>query len=64
LGLANNNRTKPDGTPEFLQIMSMINEYKIYVAGPPLPVQIAMGHVIGGIARLLGMKKYYPEYSR
>jgi hypothetical protein len=41
----------------------MINEFKIYIASPPLPVQIAMGHVIGGITQLFGIKKYYPDYN-
>ncbi|MBL7733661.1 MAG: cupin domain-containing protein [Chitinophagaceae bacterium] len=62
-GLGNDNKTKPDGTPSFLQIMAMVNEYEIYVAGPPLPIQRAMGFLIGGIARVLGYKKYYRQYS-
>lgn len=62
-GLGNNGKTKPDGTPSFLQIMAMANEYEIYIAGPPLPIQKIMGLVIGGLARLLGYRKFYPEYS-
>lgn len=39
-GLGNSpGKTKPNGTPSFLQIMVMANEYELYVAGPPLPVQ-------------------------
>jgi quercetin dioxygenase-like cupin family protein len=63
-GLGNDNKTKEDGTPPFLQIMAMANEYEIYVAGPPLPIQKIMGLVLGGIARLLGYKKYYKQYSQ
>jgi hypothetical protein len=62
-GLGNDNKTKADGTPSFLQIMAMVNEYEIYVAGPPLPIQKIMGVVLGGLARWLGYKKYYSQYS-
>ena len=62
-GLGNDNKTKEDGTPSFLQIMAMTNEYEIYIAGPPLLIQKMMGFVIGGIARLFGYKKYYSKYS-
>lgn len=63
-GLGNDHKTKPDGSPSFLQIMAMANEYEIYIAGPPLPVQKIMASVFGGIARLLGYKKYYRQYSQ
>jgi hypothetical protein len=33
------------------------------VAGPPLPIQKIMGILLGGIARLAGLKKFYPEFS-
>lgn len=62
-GLGNAGKTRPDGTPSFLQIMAMANEYQLYVAGPPLPVQKLMSVMIGACARLLGYRKYYPEYS-
>lgn len=62
-GLGNDNKTKADGTPSFLQIMAMANEYEIYLAGPPLFIQRLMGFVLGGFARLLGYKKYYRHYS-
>lgn len=62
-GLANDGKTKADGSPSFLQIMAMANEYEIYIAGPPVPIQKAMGFVLGGVGRLLGHKKYYPRYS-
>lgn len=63
-GLGNDNKTKADGTPAFLQIMAMANEYEIYIAGPPLPIQKIMGFVLGGIARIAGYKKYYKQYSQ
>lgn len=62
-GLGNDNKTKPDGTPSFLQIMAMANEYEIYIAGPPLFIQKIMGLVLGGIARIIGYQKYYKQYS-
>jgi len=62
-GLCNDGKTKPDGSPEFLQIMAMNNEYEVYMAGPPLFLQKMMGAVIGNFARLFGYKKYYPQYS-
>ncbi len=62
-GLANDGRTKPDGTPSFLQIMAMANRYQLYVAGPPLAVQRMLSVLLGGLARLFGTKAFYPEYS-
>jgi quercetin dioxygenase-like cupin family protein len=62
-GMGNDDKTKPDGTPPFLQIMAMANTYEIYIAGPPLPIQKIMGVLLGGIARLFGYKKFYPAYS-
>lgn len=62
-GLCNNGKTSADGTPTFLQLMAMANEYELYVAGPPLPIQKLMGVMLGGMARLAGLKKFYPEYS-
>ena len=62
-GLGNAGKTSPDGTPSFLQIMAMANEYELYIAGPPLPVQKAMSAVLGGLARMIGYKKFYPEFS-
>lgn len=63
-GLGNDDKTKPDGTPKFLQIMAMANTYEIYVAGPPLAIQKLLSAVLGGFSRLIGYKKFYPEYSR
>jgi hypothetical protein len=62
-GLGNDGKTSADGTPAFLQIMAMVNEYEIYVSGPPLPVQKIMGLLLGGFAKLLNYKKYYKQYS-
>ncbi|MDJ1505928.1 cupin domain-containing protein [Xanthocytophaga agilis] len=63
-GLSNDNKTAKDGTPAFLQLMAMVNEYEIYITGPPLFIQKALGFVLGGLAKLIGIKKYYPQYSK
>lgn len=62
-GLANDGKCDKNGTPSFLQIMSFGNEYELFVSGPPLIIQKIMSFVLGGIGRLLGYKKFYPQYS-
>jgi quercetin dioxygenase-like cupin family protein len=62
-GLGNDGKTKPDGTPSFLQIMTMVNKYQLYVAGPPVFVQKIMGFIVGSVARMLGYRGYYAGYS-
>jgi quercetin dioxygenase-like cupin family protein len=62
-GLANDGKTKADGSPTFMQIMAMCNEYEIYIAGPPVSLQKMLGFLFGGVARLFGKKKFYKEYS-
>lgn len=62
-GLSNDGKTKPDGTPNFLQLMAMVRKYQLYIAGPPVFVQKLMSFVVGGIARIFGYKSYYPKYS-
>jgi len=51
------------GKLSFLQIMVMAKEYDMIIAGPPVFVQKIMRAVLSPIGRLLGYKKYYPEYS-
>lgn len=62
-GLANDNKTRKDGSPRFMQMMAMINKYKIYLAGPPVRLQKMMSYLFGGIAQLMGYKSYYKKYS-
>jgi quercetin dioxygenase-like cupin family protein len=62
-GLAQDEKTDAKGSPSFMQIMAMCNEYKVYIAGPPVFIQRLMGFVLGGIARISGRKKFYPQYS-
>lgn len=61
-GLANDDKTKKDGTPKFLQLMTMINSYKIYLAGPPLALQKMLGNTIGRVAAWFGYKSFYEKY--
>jgi quercetin dioxygenase-like cupin family protein len=63
-GLGNDDKTKPDGTPNFLQLMAMVRKYELFVAGPPVFVQKIMSIVLGTIGRLFGYKSYYPKYSK
>lgn len=51
------------GKLSFLQIMVMAKEYDMVIAGPPIFIQTIMRAVLSPIGRLLGYKKYYPEYS-
>lgn len=51
------------GELSFLQIMAMAKEYEMIIAGPPIWLQQVMWAVLGPIGRMLGYKKYYPEYS-
>jgi mannose-6-phosphate isomerase-like protein (cupin superfamily) len=62
-GLCNSGRTTADGQPSFLQIMTMVNRYQIFIAGPPVFVQRIMGWTIGSLARLLGYRSHYPEFD-
>lgn len=62
-GLANDGKTGPDGTPDFLQLMTWVNKYEVFVAGPPLWVQKLLGYVLGSIGGLVGYRNFYEKYS-
>lgn len=51
------------GELSFLQIMVMAKEYDMVIAGPPVFVQKILRAVFSPVARILGYRKYYPEYS-
>jgi len=51
------------GSLNFLQVMVMAKEYDMVIAGPPLFVQKIMRAVLSPVGKLLGYKKYYPEYD-
>jgi mannose-6-phosphate isomerase-like protein (cupin superfamily) len=52
------------GKLSFLQIMAMMKEYDMYIAGPPLVFQKILSSVLYPFAKIRGIKKFYPEYSR
>ena len=52
------------GKLSFLQIMALLKEYEMYIAGPPLFVQKLMSTILTPIARMKGLKSFYPEYSQ
>lgn len=51
------------GKLSFLQIMVMAEAYDMFIAGPPIFIQKIMWAMLSPIGRLLGLKKYYAEYS-
>ena len=52
------------GKLSFLQIMAMLREYEMYISGPPIVIQKIMSAVLYPVARMMGIKKFYPEYSK
>ncbi len=51
------------GQPKFLQIAVMVPTYDIYLSKPPIPMQKALFTVLGPVARLLGYRSRYQQYS-
>ena len=51
------------GKLSILQIMAMVQEYEMYIAGPPMFLQKIMSTVLYPVARMRGIKKFYSEYS-
>ena len=62
-GLARDGKTNDKGMPNPLHGALLAREYDIFLAGPPIPVQRAGIAVLAPIARLLGYRARYPEYS-
>jgi mannose-6-phosphate isomerase-like protein (cupin superfamily) len=62
-GLARDGKTDAAGSPRFLQIMLMTSAYDMYIPGPPILMQRLMSAVLSPIAKLLGYRASYPEYS-
>jgi quercetin dioxygenase-like cupin family protein len=63
-GLARDGKCDKVGQPAFLQIAVMVPVYDIYLSRPPMLMQKALFAVLGPIARLLGYRSSYPQYSR
>jgi quercetin dioxygenase-like cupin family protein len=52
------------GKLSFLQIMVMAKEYDMIIAGPPIFLQKIMWFLLAPIGRLLGLKNYYPAFTK
>ena len=62
-GLARDEKTNKRGMPNPLQGALLAREYETFFARPPIPVQRAFLAVLAPIARLLGYRARYPQYS-
>lgn len=62
-GLARDGKTNKRGVPNLLQAVLLSREYEFFLAGPPIFLQRALIAVLAPIARLLGYRARYPEYS-
>jgi hypothetical protein len=62
-GLARDGKTNNKGMPNPLHGALLAREYELFLAGPPIPVQRAGMAVLAPIARLLGYRARYRQYS-
>ena len=62
-GLARDGKTNDKGMPNPLHGALLAREYDLFLAGPPIPLQKAGMAVLAPIARLLGYRTRYPQYS-
>ncbi len=62
-GLARDGKLNKQGGMNLLQISLIVTEFQQYVAKPPIPLQKALCAVLRPIARLLGYRARYPQYS-
>jgi quercetin dioxygenase-like cupin family protein len=62
-GLANAGKTNKDGQPSFMQMMLLVNQYQVYIPGPPVFLQKALSFLLSPISALMGNKSYYDEYT-
>ena len=62
-GLAPDGKTNNKGMPNPLHGALLAREYDLFLAGPPIPVQRAGMAVLAPIARLLGYRARYRQYS-
>lgn len=65
-GLAQEGKTRPDGTPHFLQAMVFAQAMKdaMYLSSPPRAVQAILWNVFAPIGRALGYQATYDRYLR
>ena len=64
-GLARDGKTNAKGMPNLLQVALFAREFDdvLYFTSPPRPVQRALFAVLAPVARLLGYRGSYPEYT-
>ena len=62
-GLARAGKTNAAGEPPFLQMAVMCQAHDIYLPKPPVFMQRLLFAVLVPIAKLLGYRAWYPEYS-
>ena len=65
-GLARDSRTDESGVPNPLQLAVMLDglhKDEIYLAKPPMPVQMAVFSLLAPFGKLVGYKDHYPKYS-
>ena len=62
-GLARDGKTNKHGSPNPLQGSLLAREYETFLGSPPVPIQKALLLVLIPIARLLGYRATYPQYS-
>jgi quercetin dioxygenase-like cupin family protein len=63
-GLARDGKTNDKGMPNTLHAALLAREYELFLAGPPVAMQRAGTAILAPIARLLGYRTKYREYSR
>lgn len=64
-GLARDGKTNSKGMPNLLQVALFAREFEdvLYFTRPPRPVQRVLFAVLAPVARLLGYRGSYPEYT-
>src|SRR5215210_330466 len=64
-GLARDGKTNARGMPDLLQVALLAREFEdvLYYTSPPRPVQKLLCAVLAPLARLLGYRGSYPEYT-
>lgn len=63
-GLGSAGKCDAQGRPSFLQIMVFANRYKMYADKPPVPLQRFLAYLLAPVARLAGLRSFYPTYSK
>lgn len=62
-GLVKDGKTDENGVPPLLQAVLVPRAYDMYLPSPPIKVQKALFAALAPVARLMGYRASYPEYS-